>query len=104
MAGIALVFAELAGCLPAWERGLEGFEMTESQVVNSWISRGKKEQKLESVRRHLLAVLQGRFPGEVTEEVTRLIQGQESTDLLEDWFLAAVGVDSFAKFLAVLKE
>lgn len=35
---IALVFAELAGRYAAWERGLEGFDMTESNVVNRWVN------------------------------------------------------------------
>jgi hypothetical protein len=104
LAGIALVFAELAGRLPAWERGLEGFEMTESQVVNSWIRKGETKARLESVRRHLLEALEGRFPGQASEEVIRLINGQDSTDLLEDWFRAAVRVATYEQFLEKLKE
>ena len=37
LAGIALVFAELSGRFLAWERVLEGWEMTESIVVTRWI-------------------------------------------------------------------
>jgi len=104
LAGIALVFAELAGRVPAWKRGLEGFEMTESQVVNEWISQGKTEGKLEERRQNLLLVLQGKFPGQVSEEVSRLIFQQESLELLADWFAAAITVASMPDFIAMLRQ
>jgi hypothetical protein len=98
------VFAELAGRLPAWERGLEGFKMTESQVVNGWIRQGEAKGMLESSRENLLEALDGRFPGETTEELARLIKEQESLDLLKSWFRAAVRVPTFAQFLEVLRQ
>jgi hypothetical protein len=104
LVGIALVFAELAGCLPAWKRGLEGFEMTESQVVNEWIREAEVKVELKTQRRYLLALLDGRFPGMVPEEVRQLIQQQESLELLEDWFKEAVHASTFENFMAVLKR
>jgi hypothetical protein len=104
LAGVALVFAELAGRRIEWNRGLEDFEMTESQVVNEWISQGEVKGKLEERRRNLLKVLNVRFPGSVTDEIARLISAQDSSPLLDDWFLAALRADTFEQFLDVLKQ
>ncbi|MBI1918326.1 MAG: hypothetical protein HYS12_26845 [Planctomycetes bacterium] len=104
LVGIALVFAELAGCVPAWERGLEGWEMTESQVVNGWIRQGEAKGELKTRRQDLLDLVEGRFPGAVPNEVVQLIQQQESLELLRDWFKAAVRASTFEEFMAVLKR
>jgi hypothetical protein len=100
LAGIALVLAELVGRRAEWRRGLEGFEMTESQVVNEWISQGK----VEEARQSLLVVLEGRFPGAAPEDVVRLIQQQDSLDLLRDWLKAVARVSTFEQFLGVLRK
>jgi hypothetical protein len=104
LVGIALVFAELAGRRVEWDRGLEGFEMTESQVVNEWISRGEAKGKLANQRQNLLELLEGRFPGVVPNDVVQMIQQQESQELLHEWFMAAVRAYSFEQFMAVLKR
>ncbi len=104
MAGIALVFAELVGRRVEWDRGLEGFEMTESQVVNEWISRGEAKGKLLEARQNLLELLEGRFPGAVPNDVVQLIQHQESLELLHDWFKTAVRAYSFEQFMNGLKR
>jgi hypothetical protein len=104
LVGIALVFAELAGRGLEWKRGLENFEMTESQVVNEWINRGEARGKLTERRQTLLELLEIRFPGAVPNEVVQLIQQQESLELLHDWFTAAARAYSFEQFLAVLKR
>ncbi len=104
LAGVALVFAELAGRVPGWTRGLKGFEMTESQVVNEWISQGMAQGELRRQRQNLLEVLSVRFPGATPEEVVRLIDQQESLGLLDDWFRASLRADTFEQFLDVLKR
>jgi hypothetical protein len=105
LAGIALVFAELAGRRIEWQRGLEGFEMTESQVVNEWISQGEARATLRERRQSLLEALEGRFPGAVPAEVVRLIQQQDSLELLHDWFKVAVRASTtLEQFLDVLKK
>jgi hypothetical protein len=100
LAGIALLFAELAGGRPAWKRALEGWKMTESQVVNEWINQGE----LKNARQSVLRVLKKKFPGQVTEEVSQLILQQDSMDLLNDWLDAAATASSIAEFLAVLRQ
>jgi hypothetical protein len=81
LAAIALLFAELAKRRVPWVRGLEGFEMTE-----------------------LIELLDGRFPGMLTGEVSRIIVEQESLGLLDDWFKEAVRASSFEQFLTILKR
>ena len=97
--------AELAGRRAEWQRGLEGFEMTESQVVNEWISQGEAKGNLERQRQNLLELLEGRFPGAVPDEVVRLIRQQDSLELLHDWFKVAVRASTtIEQFLDVLKK
>jgi hypothetical protein len=104
LAGIALVFAELVGRKIEWKRGLEGFHMTESQVVNEWISEGEAKGMLKMARADLLDDLRILFPGFVTDELARFINQQESLDLLADWRRAALRSDTFEQFMDVLKR
>jgi hypothetical protein len=104
LASIALMFAELAGCKLAWSRELEGFDMTESQVVNGWISQGDARGELRTQRQNLLDVLEGRFPGAAPSEVVKLIQQQESIELLHDWSHEALRASTFEHFMAVLRR
>jgi hypothetical protein len=85
--------------LLAWEKGLEGSEMTESQVANRWINLGE----VKKARKALRELLQGRFPGSASEELGQVIQNQDSLPLLGDWFRATVQANTFEQFLAVLK-
>jgi hypothetical protein len=48
--------------------------------------------------------LNKRFPGLVPEEVTSLINQQDSQDVLDHWFDAAAEAYTFQQFLAALKE
>ncbi|WP_143393071.1 hypothetical protein [Fimbriiglobus ruber] len=77
--------------------------MTESQVVNEWISRGEARGRLVGRRQSLLRLLTKRFSGAVPDEVVRFINEQESPEVLDHWFDAAVEVYTFPQFLAVLK-
>lgn len=104
LAGIALVFAELMGRRAEWSRGLEGFEMTESQVVNDWINQGEAKGKLVNQRQNLLRLLTKRFPGAVPDDVTRLVNEQESLDILGHWFDAAAEAYTFQQFMDVVKQ
>jgi hypothetical protein len=40
----------------------------------------------------------------VTDEIVRLVNGQDSLPLLNDWFRAALRADTFEQFLGVLKK
>jgi hypothetical protein len=78
--------------------------MTESQVVNEWISQGEAKGKLAERRQKLLKLLSKRFPGAVPDDVIRLINKQESLDLLDHWFDAAAEAYTFQQFADVVKQ
>jgi hypothetical protein len=101
---IALVFAELAGRYLAWEKGLEDFKMTESHVVNRWIERAQLETTLANFRTLLIRLLEGRFPGQTSQELIQTINEQPSVELLQEWFDQAASVTTMAEFLAVVRR
>ncbi len=103
LAGIALVFAELAGRYLLWERILGGWEMTESAVVNRWINQGETRGDLRRLRRVIIELLDIRFPGAATQDVRQVIEQQEDLPLLEQWFQAAARVKTYADFLRDLR-
>ncbi len=96
----ALCFTELAGCRPVWQEELEGWTVTESPLVNSWIEGGQLRQG----REWLLDCLRERFPAELTAEVVDTINQQPSVSLLRSWHRSAVTARSYAEFLEVLRQ
>lgn len=104
LARIALVFAELAGCYLAWEKGLEDWDMTESPVVNRWIEKAEQDTELRTTRRNLLRMLNRRFPGAVTEDVNTCINQQDSMSMLNDWLDAGATATTWEQFVAVLRR
>ncbi len=104
LAQIALVFAELAGHTAAWEKELEGWDMTESQVVNRWIAKAEEQRDLINAREYVLRALRLRFPDAVPPEVVETINAQPSAQLLREWFDAAMTAATLEDFLAVLRR
>ena len=98
------MFTDLAGWRAEWKRELENITITESQVVNEWISQGKSEGVLEERRRNLLTLLECRFPEKLHEDIQQLIQHQDSLELLDDWFKVLARAYSFEQFANVLKQ
>jgi hypothetical protein len=68
------------------------------------MSQGEARGRLDQARKSFLVVLGKQFPGAVPAEIVRLIDEQESLELLEDWFRAAVRAFTFEQFLAVLRR
>jgi hypothetical protein len=101
---VALCFAELAGRRPVWQEELEDWAVTESPLVNSWIQQAVDRKGLEQGREWLLDCLQQRFPAELTADVIETINQQPSASLLRSWHKAAVAANSYAEFLAVLRQ
>lgn len=97
---IALMFAELAGRRPAWNRVLEEVTMTESQVYNEILEQG--EMRLARV--DLTRVIRLRFPAILTPDVERAIADQPNLRLMRDWLDAAFTVATADELLAVLRR
>ena len=101
-AGLARVFAERAGCLPAWERALEGFDMWQSQVIKEWKDEGRKEGRQEGQREAmqaaLLQVLRRRFKEEPPQALAQLIQQTTNLETLSRWTDHAWEVASLEEF------
>ena len=104
LSGIALVFAELAGRFLAWERGLEGWEMSDSMVVDRWIARAEAKMELKERRSFILRMLRHRFGDAIPGDVQETIDTQPSLEMLDEWFDAAITVGSLQDFIAVLRR
>jgi hypothetical protein len=74
--------------------------MTESQVVNEWISQGEARGRLAGARQSVLHLLEHLFPGTVPEEIERLITREESLQRLDAWFEVALTLVSKPGFVA----
>ncbi len=98
---IALVFAELAGRRLAWNRVMQGVDMTESAVVNEIIELGE----LRASRAALLRLVRLRFPALLTPDVERAIADQPSLTLMKTWLDAAFDpAVTPESFLALLRR
>ena len=104
LGGVALIFAELAGRYLAWEKSLKEWNMTESMVVNEWMRQAAERAHLESGRKFLTKLLNRRFPGEVTKELSETIDQQPSESLLEEWYDRANEVATMDEFMKVVRR
>lgn len=95
LGGLALVFAEAAGCRPTWELGLKGWNVRESQVVNAWKAEARAEQRATAV----IAVLEAKF-GSVPEDLAAAVRGTADLDKLRQWVALAARADALAAFRA----
>jgi hypothetical protein len=109
---LALTFAELAGCLAAWEKALEGWNMLESKVVNEWIAIGEKRGEARGEARGkaqgradaLLSLLEFRFGSPLPEEIHRLIAEQTDPGILQQWFTLALPASDLDQWRASLQQ
>src|SRR5262249_53947843 len=99
-AGLSLVFAEAAGNLVEWQKGLEGWNVWESQVIRGWMEEGAARATLATRRQVLLQVLRVRFQAEAPEDVKRAVEGTTDLEILSRWFDAAVTAASLDDFRA----
>jgi hypothetical protein len=99
--GIALVFAELAGRGLVWRQVLEGWNMTESAIVNEWIAKAQEQTRFEELRNTTIRVLNARFPGQVSSDIIATINQQPSLELLREWIdqAALLPLDKFREYL-----
>jgi hypothetical protein len=97
---VALWFAELVGRRPVWQEELEGWTVTESPLLNSWIA----ARELQWGREWLLRYLKVRFPADLTPEVIDTVNQQPNMTLLSSWYQAAIEAKSYDEFLTVLRR
>lgn len=101
---VVLTFAELARTVPAWESGLEGWKVGESQMMNRWRAEEAAAEKLRTKKQAIIEMVDIRFPGAMPDEVRRLIQEQKTQSLVDDWFRAAARANAYQEFDAVLRR
>jgi hypothetical protein len=98
--GLALVFAEKAGCLSASQTVLEGWNVERSQVLLKSEERGE----LKTNRALLLELLKLKFNQEVPADMVQLVEAETNLTTLHTWFQEAVNVpdlDSMREKLSV---
>lgn len=94
-AGLALVFAEAAGCSDPWKQALHGWNMKQSQQVLQW----QAEERAEA----LLEVLQLKF-GPVPGDLETGIRASTDRGQLKQWLAAAMSsttLDDFRRMAGV---
>jgi hypothetical protein len=99
----ALVFAELIPELVNWQRGLEGWEVRESQYIKGFEDRGEQKGKLAQARADMLRVLRSRVGTPAPEPIRLAIEGTNDLGTLDRWFDVALSVTSWDEFQSKMK-
>jgi hypothetical protein len=99
---LALVFAELTPTLVNWQRALEGWNMRESQLVNSVRREARQEGVVEGRRSALLEVVQARLADPVPEAIRLAVEGTNDLETLARWLLVASRAQTLAEFRAAM--
>jgi hypothetical protein len=94
--GLALVFAELAGCREAWRQALEGWSVEQSQQVLEWQAEARKQGKAEGKAEMVLQLLELRFGTPVPPDLATRIRANTDLAQLDSWFQAAHDARSLA--------
>jgi len=87
--GLALVFAELAGCREVWNMALDGWNMVESQVVKQWQD--------DAMAAMLLRQLQVRY-GELPVDRAEHVRQPRPTEELDRWIVAFATATTLEQF------
>jgi hypothetical protein len=104
LATTELQFSELSGCRIAWDRLLEGRNVVDSILHRRAVQQGRDLERVASTRDHLLFLVREKFREGMPEEFVKLIQEQESYEMLDTWYRAAVTSPTVEAFLAVLRQ
>jgi len=103
LSAVVQLFAELAGRAVIWERGLEGFIMTESTLVKKWIAQGEARGSLQTLQNVVIDLLEANLAEPPPAEIVQLVKEQESMDLLRIWTLAASKARTLEEFTRTLR-
>ena len=108
--GLALVFAELAGCRPPWKSALEGWNVQQSQQVLEWQAQayergktegkaeGKVEGKAEGKAETLLHQAERRLKAPVPTDLAARIRSTTDLAQLDRWLEGVLDVTSPDEF------
>ncbi len=100
----ALVLAELTKELLNWQRGLEGWMVRESQIINGWKKEGRDEGVLLARRAAVLRALRVRFQTTAPDDLRLAIEGTNDPDTLDRWFDAALTASTLDAFRTALRQ
>lgn len=106
LGGLALVFAEAAGCRDAWKNALKEWNMIQSKQVQEWQDQARAQTRTETRVEDLLGVLRERV-GALPESLIEEIRGQRDPDVLWRWLTVAarsMTVDEFLRDIATQKN
>jgi hypothetical protein len=95
--GLALVFAEKAGCGDAWREALKGWDVMESQIVKEWTAKARAEGEAEGAARLLVRVLEHRFK-EVPLDLRAAIEAVKEAERLTAWADVALEARNLRQF------
>ncbi len=94
LGGLALVFAEAAGCAAAWKKALEGWNVIQSKQVLEW----QEQARTEAHARDVLDVLQERI-GVLPHTVVDQVRGVLDVAVLQRWLRLAARATTLDQFL-----
>ncbi len=92
--GLAIVFAEAAGCREVWKEALKGWNVVESQQVLEWIAEGEAKGEANA----LLRLLERKFPPGAPAEVVAAVRATTDLEQLRRWFDMALAAASLVAF------
>ncbi len=95
--GLALVFAELAGCHAVWKVALKGWNMVQSQQVLEWMAEGEAKGETRAKVADLLRLLELRFQV-IAPDIQANIRATDDLATLSRWFDAAATAAALADF------
>jgi hypothetical protein len=100
--GLALVFAELAGCWEVWKKALEGWNVLVSKQVLEWQAQARAEAQAETKRDDLIRALQVRFQSPLPADLTATLSEEKDLETLSRWFDLALTAASLEAFQAAV--
>jgi hypothetical protein len=104
LAGLAVVFAHLAGTAPAWRKAFEGWNMTECAIVNEWQEEARKEARLETRKEDVRRAINLRFATPVPADLEEQLAVLKSKAELDRWFDASLTAPSLDAFRAAVQN
>jgi hypothetical protein len=96
--GLALVFAEAAGCWELWKAALKEWNVVQSQQVLEWQAAAKAEGKTEGMAEAVLEVLEARL-GPLPAELPGRLRSLRDPVLLKRLLVSAVRCPTLDEFL-----